>query len=324
MEKKIKNKIRLRETGLGFFKLLKQTFSEFKSDSVTKLSASLAYYTIFSLPPLILLIISIFSNILSRETVESEVYSTIGSFLGNKGADDIENIIKNVHSKDNSTISSIIAIITLFLGATGVFGEIQSSINYIWSVKAKPKRKWLWYIVNRFISFSMILTFGFLLLVTLIINSLISIFNDRLHDFIPIADQVFSLVSFVVSLLIITGLFTLIFKILPDAKVQWGFAWRGALFTAVLFTIGKILIGFYLKNSSLDTTYGAAGSVILILAWVYYTALILYFGAEFTQVYVKRKNGSITPKRYAVYIKKKEIEVDGVHITEQKKEVVSE
>ncbi|MBC8045402.1 MAG: YihY/virulence factor BrkB family protein [Fimbriimonadaceae bacterium] len=310
MKKKAKNEDwNFKARIIDFFIMLRITLKEFREDRATKLSASLAYYTVFSLPPLILLITTIFSSILSRETVENEIYSTIGSFLGNKGAGEVESMISSVHEKDDSMLSSIIAIVTLFLGATGVFTEIQSSINYIWSVKAKPKRRFVWYIVNRFISFSMIITLGFLLLVTLIINTLVSVFNDNLQNILPMADQLFALITFLITLLVITGLFALIFKILPDAKVEWKYAWRGALFTGVLFTVGKLLIGLYLKNSSLDTTYGAAGTVILILAWVYYTSLILYFGAEFTQVYVKRQNSSIVPKRYAVYLNKTEIEI---------------
>jgi membrane protein len=195
----------------------------------------------------------------------------------------------------------------LILGATGVFTEMQGSINFIWSVKANPKKGWLKYLINRLISFSLVLVLSFLLLVSLIINALLSVLSDRLIKLFP--DYTVSLFNFIntaIILIVITGLFTVIFKILPDAIISWTDALIGSALTALLFLLGKVIIGFYLGRSNLGITYGTAASIIIILTWVYYSSMILYFGAEFTKVYALNAGEGIRPKQTAVFIIKQE------------------
>lgn len=201
----------------------------------------------------------------------------------------------------------MIGFIFLIVGATGVFTEIQDSINYIWSIKAKPKRGLVHLLLNRLISFSLIVGFGFILLVSLILNAFVDLLRDRLASFFDHdAVILFHIVNYIILYAIVTSLFAIIFKVLPDAKIRWKDSFVGAAFTAILFLAGKFLIGFYLSNSSIGVTYGAAASIILLLLWVYYTSIILYFGAEFTKVYTLDYGGGIEPDKAAVFIIKQE------------------
>jgi membrane protein len=203
-------------------------------------------------------------------------------------------------------------VITLIFGATGVFGEIQDSINFIWQLKAKPKNGLLKILINRLLSFSMVISLGFILLVSLALNGLIALFGKRLTDLFPQITEVSVIIIYIINLaftfVIITLLFAIIFKVLPDARVQWKHVMVGAVTTAVLFMVGKFAIGFYLGASKVSSTYGAAGSIVIILLWVYYSAIILYFGAEFTQVYAEYHGARIQPNAYAVWVKEIPVE----------------
>jgi membrane protein len=271
--------------GMAFKKawtITKQTFSEFFADRVLKLSAALAYYTIFSLPGLLIIIIW-FSDIFYRhKDVEGTVYGQVGELVGPKAAQQIQETIANSINSGQNKIAAIIGIGTLIVGATGIFGEIQDSINLIWKLKSKPKkgRGWLRMLINRLLSFSIILSLGFLLLVSLIINSLMDFFINHLTQVFPDTQVVVVYISNLVLSFIITSLlFGLIFKVLPDARIDWKHVRAGAFTTALLFMAGKYLIGLYLGQSTMTTAYGTAGSIIVILLWVYYSAIILYFGA---------------------------------------------
>ncbi len=290
--------------------LLKETVKEFINDNAIKLSASLSYYTIFSLPPLLIIIISLCGVFFGREAVQGELFGQINGLVGNEAALQIQEMIKNVKLSDSNVFATSIGVIVLLVGASGVFAEIQGSINYIWGLEAKPKRGFIKFLKNRLMSFSMIGSVGFLLLVSLLVNSLMDILNNRLMAYFPnVVVYIFYILNILIVFAIITLLFSIIFKSLPDGKVVWKDAFIGSSFTSVLFMIGKFGIGAYLGSSAISSTYGAAGSIILILVWVYYSAIILYFGAEFTKVYAHAHGDKIIPKEYAVKIQKAVVEV---------------
>jgi len=283
--------------------LFKESFNGFIEDDAIKLSAALSYYTIFSLPPLLIIIISLSGIFFGADAVKGEIFGQINGLVGNDAAIQIQETIKNVKLSTNISFAAILGIVILIIGASGVFAEIQDSINYIWGIKAKPKRGIIRYIYNRLMSFSMIGSVGFLLMVGLIVNSLIDVLNNRLLFFFPQnAVFLFYIINALVIFAIITLLFIIIFKTLPDGKIAIRDCAIGASFTAFLFMIGKFAIGFYLGRSNIGSVYGAAGSVIVILVWVYYSAIILYFGAEFTKVYANTHGGKIIPNSYSIKI----------------------
>jgi len=291
--------------------LLKETFNEFLSDNAIKLSASLSYYTIFSLPPLLIIIISLCGFFFGAEAVRGEIFWQIKGLVGNDAAMQIQETIKNVSLSNSNAFATTIGVIILLIGASGVFAEIQDSINFIWGIRAKPKRGLIKFLKNRLMSFSMIGSVGFLLLVGLIVNSLMDVLSNRLSTYFP-KDTIYLFygINILIVFIIITLLFTVIFKTLPDGKVVLRDCIIGASFTAILFMIGKFAIGAYLGSSAVASVYGAAGSVILILVWVYYSAIILYFGAEFTKVYALIHGDKIIPNDYSVQIIKEKIEIE--------------
>lgn len=280
----------------------------FIDDNAFKLSASLSYYTVFSLCPLLIIIISLAGIFYGKEAVQGTLYTELNGLLGSEAAAQIQEIIRNIQQTHSSTIGAIVGSAILFVGATGVFTEMQDSINYIWSVKAKPKKGWLKFLGNRLLSFSLVLGLGFLLLVSLILNALITLLSERLEMLFSDFNTVYLVytINSVITVLVITGLFAVIFKILPDAIIAWTDALVGAAVTAILFLLGKFLIGYYIGKSNLGITYGTAASIIIILSWVYYSALILYFGAEFTKSYALQSGSGIRPKDTAVFVIKKE------------------
>lgn len=298
---------RLREIG----KVIVQAFKNFGDDKVLKLSASLAYTTTFSFGPLLVVIIFLCSLFLGVEAIQGQIYNQMKQFVGPDAALQLQTIIKNASLSGKGTLAAIIGIVTLLFSATAVFAEIQDSINTIWGFKAKPT-KGLWKIIrNRFLSFSVIISLGFLLLVSLGISSIIEGLSNRLKAHFPdITVIVFYIVNFVISFIVITALFALIFKVLPDAKTKWKDIWPGALTSGILFMIGKFGVSFYIGQSKIGTTYGAAGSLVILLLWVYYSSIILYLGAEFAQAWSKHKGSSLLPNDYAVALKTVEIETD--------------
>jgi len=294
-----------------YWHLLKTTFTEFDEDNAIKLSASLSYYTIFSLPPLLIIVLSICGFFFGKEAVNGQFFGQINGMVGNAVAIQIQETIKNIELSDSNTFAAIIGSVMLLIGASSVFAEIQSSINYIWGLKAKPNRGLMKFIKNRLMSFSMIASVGFLLLVSLTINSIMDILNARLLLYFPDATiYLFYVLNILILYLTTSMLFAIIFKALPDGSIAWKDALIGAGVTSFLFMLGKFAIGFYLGNSTVATVYGAAGSVVIILVWVYYSAIILYFGAEFTKVYAGLHGKKIIPKRYAVAIQKEVFEIE--------------
>jgi membrane protein len=289
-----------------YFKLLKEAGSEFGQDNATKLSASLAYYTIFSIGPLLLVVIALAGMLYDPEAITGEIHSQIAGLIGQDGAITIEEMLHNISKSQNKQFFGIVGGVVLVFGATGVFVEIQSSINYIWSIRAKPKKGWLKFITDRFLSFSLIAGIGFLLIVSLVVNALMDSLTSRLGNFFGDANVILAKVlSYLVLFAVISFMFGIIYKVLPDARIAWKDAMVGASFTGFLFLVGKFIIGYYLSTSNFDT-YGAAASIIIILSWVYYSAMILYFGAEFTKVYALERGRGIIPYKTAVFIIKRE------------------
>ena len=285
------------------FSILKASFNAFMNDKALKMSASLAYYTVFSMAPLLMILISAASIFYGKEAIQNKVFEELNGFLGNDAAMKIQEILKEIALTSDSTLAIIIGVGTLFLGATGVFIEIQDSINQIWRVKAKPKKGWKKMIINRFLSFSMIISLGFLLIVSLIINGIILALSAKLSQYFPETTiWIVEIINAGITFIVIAALFGIIFKYLPDVQISWKDVRVGAIFTAILFTIGRYLIGLYIEKVGPGSAYGAAGSLIVILVWVYYTSAILYFGAEFTQVYAQCYGGKIRPAPYAVHI----------------------
>jgi membrane protein len=291
----------------GLFRILKKTFLSFLDDRGMKLAASLSYYTVFSIGPVLLIIMSLAGIFYGREAVQGKLYGEIKGMVGPEAAVQIQEIIQNVQKTNNSQLGATIGFIILFIGATGVFTEMQDSINFIWSIKAKPAKSWLKYIINRLISFSLIIGLGFILLVALFVNTLVELLSERLKAIFPdYSVYLFYGINLIILLIVISALFAVIYKVLPDAKIGWRDAIKGAIFTATLFLIGKFLIGYYLGNSNVGLTYGAAASLVIIFLWVYYSSIILYFGAEFTKVHAIEHGAGIKPKKTAVFIIKKE------------------
>lgn len=301
------------------WEVLKDSFTGFLNDKVTKLGASLAYYTVFSMGPLLVVIISLCGIFLGREAVQGQIYAQLDNFLGKDTALQLQYIIQKAAISGKSTLAAIIGIGTLLVGATSIFAEIQDSINGIWGIKAKPKKNWLKMIQNRFLSFSVIISLGFLLLVSLAITTVLDGFSDRLQSIFPdVAQVLFYILNQAVTFIVISTLFGVIFKVLPDAKIKWKDVFVGAMLTAVLFMLGKLGISFYISQTEIGSTYGAAGSLAILLVWIYYSSLILYFGAEFTKAYAVRFGSPIHPNSYAVTIKEVEVEMGKNSI--QKKE----
>jgi membrane protein len=292
-----------------YWKILRASFRGFSDDKGFKLSGSLAYTTIFSLGPLLLLVMSLASIFFGEQAIEGKIFSEINGLLGSSAARQIQELIKNIRFSGKTNFALTISIVTLFIGATGIFIEIQDSLNVIWRVKAKPKRGLLQFIKNRLLSASLIISLGFLLVVSLIINGAIQAMGTLLEKhFSGITLLVMGGMNLILTALVISFLFAVIFKVLPDIKIRWRDVRAGALFTLVLFMAGRYLIGLYIQKTGTGSVYGAAGSVIVILVWVYFTSVILYLGAEFTQAYNDVKGTKIEPADYAVHIEQDEKE----------------
>lgn len=280
--------------------LIRQTFADWSEDKASRLAAALAYYTIFSIPPLLIIVIAIAAQVFERSLVQQQIVSQITGLVGQTGAEAIEAILENASEPEDSLLAATVSIITLLLGASGVFGQLHDALNTIWEVQPKPGRGLLGTLKDRFFSFTMVLGVGFLLLVSLIVSTLLQAFNELVSAALPSFLFVAQILNFLVSFSVITVLFALIYKVVPDVKVAWRDVAVGSLVTAFLFTVGKWAIGLYLGNSAPGSTYGAAGSLIVLLLWVYYSAQILFLGAEFTQVYANKYGSRIVADETAV------------------------
>lgn len=286
-----------------FGKLLisaKNAFSGFFDDRGLKLSASLSYYTVFSLPSLLFMLIGLGGLFLGKEAIQGEVFKHISGFVGADAAKDIQEMLRNTSLNKSNIWATIIGGLLLWFTAAGVFVEIQDSINFIWGIKAKAKKGLLVMVINRLISFSMILVLGFILMVSLFLSAMLHSFMDTLKGYFPDAMvNLFFIVDYLVMLVVIVTLFGALFKLLPDARLKVREVLPGAIFTSILFFIGQFLIGFYLNRFGDVKVYGPASSLILIILWVYYSAIILYLGAEFTKAHMVENGKQIMPLKYA-------------------------
>ena len=305
----------------GLWEILKNSFHGFSDDRILKLSAALAYYTVFSLGPLLIVIVFLCSLFFGREAIEGTIYGQIQGFVGHDAALQLQQIIKSATIGGKTKIAAIIGIITLVIGATSMFAEMQESINMIWGLKPKAKSAWWLLIKNRLLSFGVIGSLGFLLLVSLGISGLIEALSNRLRNhFTDVTIILFYIINLIINFGVISILFAVIFKVLPDAKIKWKDIMAGAIATAVLFMIGKFAISFYISKSNVGSTYGTAGSLVVLLVWIYYSSIILYFGAEFTKAYAIKYGSEITPNEYTVIAKTVEVEQGKQSVQQAKNE----
>jgi membrane protein len=281
--------------------LLKKTYKEWSDDEAFDLSAIVAYYSVFSLPALLIIIITIAGALFEQEAVQGQISGEIGKMLGKDAGNEIQTMVKNSYVSNNGIVAMIVGIGVLLFGATGVFIALQKALNRIWDVKPDPNKSGiLKLLLDRVTSLGMILVIGFLLLISLVISAMLSVLQEWLIQFVPEwLVIVFQVLNFMISFLVISVLFAALFKYLPDVKIPWRVVWKGAVITAFLFVIGKFALSLYFGKAEPGSTYGAAGSVILILLWVSYSSLILFFGAEFTQVYADYIGENIVPSEHA-------------------------
>ena len=281
--------------------LIKETFQDWSEDKAPRLAAALSYYTVFSLAPLLVLVIAITGFIIgNNQQIREQIITQVQSTVGAQGAEAVSTLIDNTSQPRSGIIATIIGVGTLLLGATGLFGQLQDALNTIWEVKPKEGRGIMGMIKDRFLSFTMILGVSFLLLVSLVISAALTLINNYFTNLLGGLGILAQILNIVISIGVISLIFAMIFKILPDVEISWGDVWIGALVTAILFTIGKQLLGVYLGSSATTSAYGAAGSLVVLLLWVYYSAQILFLGAEFTQVYARRYGSHIiTPSESA-------------------------
>jgi len=287
-------------------RLVRQTYKEWKSDHASQLAAALAYYTVFSLAPLLVIAMAVAGFFWEQSAVEEQVLTQIRGLVGADGADFIADLIRNASNPAEGFLATIFGIVTLLVGALGVFIELQNALNIIWNVQERKTKGFLDTIkeiaIDRFLSFAMILVIGFLLLVSLLLSAILTAAQQMFTNVFAAPEFVLEIINFIVSIGAITLLFALIYKFLPDVEISWGDVWMGAFVTSILFTLGKTAIGIYLGNSVITSSFGAAGALVVILVWIYYSAQILFFGAEFTQVYAKTYGTKIRTegKEYSV------------------------
>jgi len=290
-----------------FIHIVKETLAEWSDDKVSRLAAALAYYTTFSLPPLLVLVISLLGLIGYRSLAEDQILAQIQDLIGAEGRELVESMIQaSALNPSAGLAATLISLATLLFGALGVFGQLQDALNTIWEVAPKPREN-LWatirsLVLNRLLSFSMILVIGLLLLVSLVLTSAIASLNDFIGGALPLPPIILQVINFLLSFAVITLLFALIYKVLPDAEMAWGDVWFGAAVTSLLFSVGKLLIGLYLGQSDVSSSFGAAGSLVILLVWIYYSAQIVFLGAEFTQVYANLYGSRVRPAEHAVAV----------------------
>jgi membrane protein len=288
------------------WELLKLTFAEWTNDNAFELSAALAFYTIFSIAPVLLIAVGVASFFLAPDTATDQIVGEMEKMIGAQGANAVRQVIESSRGFGKGLWAVSVGIVTLIMGATAVFGELQSALNQIWDVKAKPDRGMIMsFIVDRVRSFSIAICVGFVLLVSMVISAAISALQVYMNNWLPGIPSVWQTANVVSSFLVIAVLFAMIYKFLPDVVISWKDVWIGAAVTALLFSAGKYAIGFYLGRTATASAFGAAGSLVVLLFWVYYSALISFFGAEFTQVYTRRYGPGIQPQRHAVRVGRK-------------------
>jgi membrane protein len=281
--------------------LLKQAAWDWFDDQATTLGAAVAYYTVFSIAPLFITI-SIAGFVFGREAAQGQIFEQLRALIGETSAAAVQDVVESATSKPaTGVVATILGFVALIIGASGVFAQMQASLNAIWRVQPKPGRGVFWGLVrDRILSFGFILIVGFLLLISLILSAIIAFIGEWFGGFVPGVEMLIQILNAIISLAVITLLFAMIFKFLPDIEIAWRDVWIGALITAALFTVGKEILGLYLGKSGVASSYGAAGSLIVLLLWVYYSAQIVFFGAEFTKAYAKKFGSHVTSTENAM------------------------
>jgi membrane protein len=308
------------------WELLKESAMEWDKDKCPRLGASLSYYTLFSMAPILIIAIAIAGLIFGEEAARGQIVEQLGGLVGVEGARAIQSMLENARYPSDSIVATVVGIAMLLVGATGAFVELQDSLNTVWDVMPRPGRGVLGMLQARMLSFGIVVGVGFLLLVSLVISAALSALGGYLGDFMPGTAILWQIVNTLISFGVVTLLFAMVYKVLPDVTVSWRDVWIGAAVTALLFSAGKYLIGLYLGNSSVASTYGAAGSLVALLIWVYYSSQILLFGAEFTQVFAARYGRRIEPTSIAISIpdalcnREDAKEIAGKIVESQKKE----
>ncbi|MCC0176160.1 YihY/virulence factor BrkB family protein [Waterburya agarophytonicola K14] len=280
-------------------RLLKETFQEWQKDKASRIAAALAYYTVFSISPLLVIAIAIAGAFFGQDTAQEEITSRLTELVGEDGVKPILMALNNISQPKIRGLASLISIGVLVLGASGIFAQLQDALNTVWKVKPQPGQGMLLFIRKRLSSFLMVLAIGFLLMLSLILSAVVATLSQYRTDFLPGSQILWENLDFIVSLGLMTFLFGLMFKYVPDVTIAWKDVFVGSLITALLFIFGKFLLGVYISRGSLGSAYGAAGSLIVFLAWVYYSAQIILFGAEFTQVYSRMYGSKIKPNKHS-------------------------
>ena len=293
----------------------KQLFANYGQDNAFTLGAALAYYTVFSFAPLLVVAISIASAFMGQDAVTGRLYTELDGLLGSEAAKTVQEIVSNAYLDGDSVWATVIGIATLLFTASTVFATLKLSLNSIWEIEARPTNNVIGFILTRLLSFSFVVGLGFLLMVTLVVNAFIIGFMDQIAGLLPALGPIFlAFTSWVIATAVTAVIFALLFKYLPDAKVRWRDIWAGAIFTALLFGLGRWLIGLYIGNSNFGSTYGAAGALVTLLVWTYYNSLILFLGAEFTFVWAERRGFPIRPNKHAVRVIREVRKVDGIKV----------
>ncbi|HVQ76627.1 MAG TPA: YihY/virulence factor BrkB family protein, partial [Candidatus Binatia bacterium] len=281
---------------LMIWSLIRRTIDEFLEESPFQLAAALSYYTVLSLSPLVLVVVGVAGLVWSEDAVRAQLLHQIEQLAGPAGAETVSTVLARGIDPGRDRISVAIGIATLLIGATTVFAQLQAALNQIWNVRAAPSNRVLWSLMRtRLLSLALVLALGFLLLVSLVVSAVLAGLHHYLSAALPAGGAVWQVVNVVVSLAVVAILVGMIFKALPDVRIAWSDVWFGAMATSVLFTLGKSLIGLYLGHASIASSYGAAGSLVVFLVWVYYSSLIILFGAQVTQTYARLRGVTILP-----------------------------
>jgi membrane protein len=304
---------------------LKETFTDWNEDKAPRLAAALSYYALFAIAPLLVIVIAIAGLFFGREAASGAIAGQLQGLVGQQSAQTIQEMVANAGaSRSGGIIATVVGVVTLLFGALGVFGQLQDALNTIWEVQPKPNRSWLETIKERLAPFTMVLGIAFLLLVSLVVSAALAAIGKFFSNIFPGFELIGQIINFVVSFGVITLLFAMMYKYLPDVKIAWSDVWIGAAATALLFTIGRLLIGLYLGRSSTASAYGAAGSLVIVLIWIYYSAQILFMGAEFTQVYAKKYGTQIEPAENAMPITEEARAQQGIPHEEEQEQALQE
>jgi membrane protein len=281
---------------------LKETAKDWVDDNASRLAAALAYYSLLSLAPLLVITVAVAGLVFGQDAARGRLTAELSTLLGSEAAAGVQAVMASAQSPESGFVSTLVGVVTLFIGASGMFAELQAALNTVWEVAPKPGRGFFGELKSRFLSFAMVISVAFLLLTSLVLSAVLSIVGSAAAPLLPGGETVWQIANFGVSFAVVTGLFALIFKYVPDVEIRWADVWIGAAVTALLFTLGKLVLGLYLGHAAVGSSYGAAGSLIVLVVWVYYAAQILFFGAEFTQVQARRRGRDLRPARNAIRI----------------------